>query len=300
MSEIITVPVRSVNTITTEIISIANQAAQVLLLSACEMGKRMLEAKELTGHGGWGEYLEGLCDQLGISKSTAHNWMKLAQEYGEIPNFQTFGNLNYSQAVKLLALPAQEREEFVQAHDVEDMSARELEQAIREKKEALAAAEKLQEELDRKTAENQSLSKQVAAEAASGNQARKELEALRAKPAISEADREKIREEGAAAARALLSGQMETAGKALADAQRQIEELKKSGDTQLQVLGDPDGAAFEVYIGELSGIINKMHGHYLKAKGRNPALTEKMVRAFRGITTKLDELTKQMEVPGND
>lgn len=296
MSEIITVPVRSVETITTEIVSIANQTAQVLLLSACEMGKRMLEAKELCTHGQWSGYLEDLCGRLGISTSTAHNWMRLYQDYGEIPNLQAIGNLTYTKAVKLLSLPESDREQLARDNDLASMTTRELEQAIREKKEALAAAEKLQAELDRKTAENQSLSKQVAAEAASGNQARKELEALRAKPAISEADREKIREEGAAAARALLSGQMETAGKALADAQRQIEELKKSGETQLQVLGDPDGAAFEVYIGELSGIINKMHGHYLKAKGRNPALTKKMVRAFRGITTKLDELTKQMEV----
>lgn len=302
MSEIITVPVRSVDTITAEILGIATQTAQILMLSACEMGKRMLEAKELCAHGEWGGYLDGLCDQLGVSTSTAHNWMRLYRENGDGANLQALGNLTYTKAVKLLSLPEEVRQEFVETHDVESMSSRELEQAIKAQKAAEDEARRLREQ-------NEELSRQVEAERSLALDARTEAERLRNDPDIPAGKIEAIAADAQKQAEAAYAEQLQQAHEvaaekesaradmeaALVEAQRQIEELKKAPDRAAQVLGDPDGAAFEVCIGQISGLINVMHGHYLKAKARNPELAAKMVRAFRGITGKLDELTKKME-----
>lgn len=306
---IITVHPRSVDTITAEILGIANQTAQILLLSACEMGKRMLEAKELCAHGEWGGYLDGLCEQLGVSTSTAHNWIRLYKEHGDGSNLQSIGNLTYTKAVKLLSLPEDTREEFVETHDVESMSARELEQAIKAQKAAEAEAQKLRDQLAAQEKQSAELTRQVEAERTLALDARTEAERLRMNPEIPADKIEAIAEEArkqaeASYAEQLRRAQEETDAKeearagmesALVEAQRQLEELKKTPDREAQILGDPDGAAFEVCIGQMDSIVNMMHGHYLKAKSRNPELAGKMVKAFRGITTKLDELTKKME-----
>lgn len=117
----------------------------ILVLSAqtvaniCQIGKLLTEAKSMVGHGGWEKYLE---EKVSYSQSTANNFMRLYQEYGEFgPNLQTFGNLNPSQALALLALPEGKREEFAEAHDVESMSVRELKAQISAEKERAAKAE---------------------------------------------------------------------------------------------------------------------------------------------------------------
>nr|WP_242876207.1 DUF3102 domain-containing protein [Desulfosporosinus hippei] len=51
--------------------------------------------------------------------------------------------MTYSQALILLGVPEEERDEFVKDKDIENMSARELQQAVSEKNQAL-------EELDNK------------------------------------------------------------------------------------------------------------------------------------------------------
>lgn len=73
--------------------------------------------------------------------------MKLYREYGDNQESlfdtwtksDTFGNLSYSKHLALLALPFAQRQEFAEQNNVEEMSTRELAQAI---KEELQAAEK--------------------------------------------------------------------------------------------------------------------------------------------------------------
>lgn len=117
-----------------------------MLNNIIEIGRRMCEAKELLGHG---EFMPWIEEATGYSQSTANNFMRLFQEYGErqgslfgaeLSNSQTFGNLTYSKALALLALPsAEEREAFVEAHNVDEMTTRELKEAIRERDEAKKA-----------------------------------------------------------------------------------------------------------------------------------------------------------------
>lgn len=61
--------------------------------------------------------------------------------FGGETECQTFGKLSYTKALALLALPAGEREAFVENHDVDAMSTRQLQKAIRERDAALQEAE---------------------------------------------------------------------------------------------------------------------------------------------------------------
>lgn len=116
-----------------------------MLNNIIEIGRRMCEAKDMLPYGQFGNWIK---ENTGYSRSTANNFMRVFQEYGarqgslfgaEVEDAQTFGKLSYTQALALLALPSGEREEFVETHDVENMSTRELRDAIRERDEARRA-----------------------------------------------------------------------------------------------------------------------------------------------------------------
>lgn len=133
MSEVITASGRSINTVTAEIVAISNQAAQMAYMSMIEIGKRLVEAKDLVSHGEWGSWLK---NEVKFSQRTANNFMQIYERSLSSANSQTFANLGYSHIVKLLALPDGELEEFTETHDVENMSVRQLDQAIKERDEA--------------------------------------------------------------------------------------------------------------------------------------------------------------------
>lgn len=122
---------RTIETITAEIITLKTDAGNAII----GIGQRLIEAKEMLPHGQW---LPWLTDQVEFSERTAQDFMRLAREWS---NPQTLADLGKAKALKLLLLPAAERENFMEAHDVPNMSTRELEQAIRERDEARKAAE---------------------------------------------------------------------------------------------------------------------------------------------------------------
>ncbi len=117
-----------------------------VLTNIIEIGRRMCEIKEMLPHGEFGEWIKL---HTGYSSSTANNFMRLFQEYGSDQgslfgaevNCQTFGNLSYTKALALLAVPAEEREEFAKEHNAEELSTRELTAAIKARDEALKRAE---------------------------------------------------------------------------------------------------------------------------------------------------------------
>ncbi len=143
--------VRDIEIVTNEINSLLSQAQCLLLTFAIEIGRRLVEAKSLLPHGEWGSWLR---DKVGFSQSSANNYMKIFEEYGDeqitlfgaVPKSQTLGNLPYTKALKLLALPSEEREEFVQEQNVAEMSTRDLDAAIKERNEAREALKRSEEE----------------------------------------------------------------------------------------------------------------------------------------------------------
>ena len=305
MSEIITTPYRSVQIITAEIMGIATQTAQVLFFSACEMGKRMLEAKELVNHGEWGPYLDDLCKQLGIGKSTAHNWMKLYRECGDSPNFQALGNITYTKAVQLLALPEETREEILQENNVEDMSSRELAQAIKDKQaaqELLAIAqeneENLRQQLSQQEQEGVTLKKALEQAEIAESEAKSELKRLRDHPEIPPSLIAKTVEDAKAQARAEAESSIKAAQDsavrhdearkyaeaALADAQRQIKELSAKSQ-----LSSQDAASFQVLFDQIPPMFNQMMGYLLKVEQSDPELGRKLRFAAQRMGEKFAE-----------
>lgn len=146
MSEIITA--RDIEIVTGEIRYVQRRAARQLLTDLIEIGRLLVEAKSMVPYGEWGKYLQ---ERVEYSTSQANNLMRLYNEYGDnqesffgsLQNSKQFGNLTYTQALALVALPPEDRAAFAEQHDVENMSTRELEKAIREE---LAAAEKERDE----------------------------------------------------------------------------------------------------------------------------------------------------------
>ena len=152
MSNIITA--RDIEIVTGEIRYVQRRAARQLLSDLIEIGRLLVEAKSMVPYGEWGKYLE---ERVEYSTSQANNLMRLYKEYGDnqesfftsLQHSQTFGNLTYTQALALVALPPEDRAEFAEKHDVEHMSTRELEKAIREE---LAAAQQERDELRQENA----------------------------------------------------------------------------------------------------------------------------------------------------
>ena len=145
-----------------EIRTIKNQTGRMVLNASIEVGRRLTEAKAKLPHGSWGEYLK---NEVDYSPSQAQNLMRVFREYGSDQQSlfggeaksQTFGRLTFSQALSLLVIPDEdEREKFVRENDVEHMSVRELNEALKARDEAeekAAAAEEtargLQQEAER-------------------------------------------------------------------------------------------------------------------------------------------------------
>ncbi len=117
------------------------------LMDAIDIGRLLFEAKAMVPAGQWSKYV---AEELPFSHSWANNYMRMYKELGKdqlslFADSQALGNLRPTQALELLALPAEEREDFVQTHDVEHMSTRELHQAIRERDEAKKAQQEAEE-----------------------------------------------------------------------------------------------------------------------------------------------------------
>lgn len=140
--EVLPVPERTLEVVAAEIRGYTFS----MLTNIIEIGRRLVEAKSMIKHG---EFMSWTRENFGFSSSQTNNFMQLYRAYGSEQNSlfgaelnsQTFGNLNYSKALALLALPSvEEREEFMETHDVENMTTRQLKDAIRERDEAMKAA----------------------------------------------------------------------------------------------------------------------------------------------------------------
>lgn len=124
MSEIQTT---AIATLTTEILILKQQTAQNII----EIGKRLIAAKESLPHGEFGKYL---AEKLDFTDRTAQKFIKVAEQFGKT---NTYSDLPVSKLYALLLLPSEEREEFVQVNNIEEMSTRELQKAIKERDKAV-------------------------------------------------------------------------------------------------------------------------------------------------------------------
>lgn len=122
---------RTIEAITGDILEAKRRGGEAILT----IGRCLIEAKELLPHGEW---LPWLNEQAELPERTAQKFMRLAREWSN-PN--TLADLGASKALMLLALPPEEREQFETEHNVIDMSARQLRQALKGRDEAQKVAE---------------------------------------------------------------------------------------------------------------------------------------------------------------
>ena len=99
------------------------------------IGQDLIEAKSKMEHGLWGTWLE---ERVNFSQSTAENYMKIAEQVG---GDSLLLNLPYTKILALLAVPAEERETFATANNIEEKSVSEIKKLIRERDEARQEAE---------------------------------------------------------------------------------------------------------------------------------------------------------------
>lgn len=295
---------RTIEAITGEILELKQRGGEVIL----DIGRRLLEAKGMLPHGEW---LPWLNERVEFSERTAQKFMRLAQKWS---NPSALADLGATKALMLLALPEEEREEFVEDHNVIDMSARQLEQAIRERDEARKAAEAARadasaaEQARAKMAEDirftQSLLESARADADSaGNRARaleEKLRMLQEQPVevavetvVDPEALEKARAEAVAEMQAKLDKAKEAKAKAdekRKQAEASVEILKKSlenmerNEKKAALGADKDVAQFEVLFNQGQELANKMRGLLLKARGREDQTdAQGMERALKAL-----------------
>lgn len=295
MSNIITVQGRSPAVIAAEI----RCHAQNFMRDTFEIGRLLIEAKALVPTGEWMDYLQ---TELGFKQSTANNFMRIYKGYnveGQLPESQTFGILSPSKALALLSLPADEREEFMESNDVESMSVRKLNAAIKErdaavKKAETAAVEReaIRRNLDTSKANEAALQKEVdklnaslKKATAAKDKADKEIARLKSTPNIPEDAKKKLIEQAekdaAAAATAEMEGKLADLEKQLqeATAAREAAEASAADSQQMNKdakFADPDAAAVRILFESLQETYNKISGHLLKISGRDPDTAKKM------------------------
>jgi len=318
-------PAREIGVITAEIKEICRQAQAMALLYAVEIGRRLEEAKRALPYGKWGEWLK---TEVEFSQSTANNFMRLYEEYGsaQISIFgasvdsQTFANLPYSKALLLLAVPSDEREEFAEKVGAEDLSVKELKEAIAErdkaKKEAekqkeindllndkLAEAEAAAQEAEEKAADTENYQKQieeyqklVQAERENAAKLREELKKAEADPKIPKAKLDQIRKEAEEAAKKEAEAK---AQKALDEVKKKAEQAEAEATTaklaekmareSLEDLkkklktASPEVAAFKALFDDMQQTAARLHGMIDRIKADDPETAGKLSQALKAF-----------------
>lgn len=246
---------RTPETVGAEIRGLTAQAKQMTLWFGIEIGRRLCEVKEMIGHGEWLPYLKA---QTEFSQSTASRFMTLYREYGAQQqtlfgaesNYPTLNNLSISNALRLLALPESERESFAEEHDVEHMSARELDELIQAKK----AAEDERDLYEQKLAEQMGAAERLKKDAETAAQEAKAAE-------------DKLETAAADVAKERDGLKLE-----LQEARRKLE------------MSDVTVAQFKIVFDTVQGNLNDMLALIAKASGENQtklrAAAEKLLEAF--------------------
>ena len=299
---------RTIEAITGEILELKQRGGEVIL----DIGRRLLEAKGMLPHGEW---LPWLNERVEFSERTAQKFMRLAQKWS---NPSALADLGATKALMLLALPEEEREEFVEDHNVIDMSARQLEQAIRERDEARKAAEAAKADA---SAAEQARAKMEAdmavvnASLAAAQEAKqkseswvacleKELVNLKARPvevavetvvdpeAIAKAREEAVAEikaklDKAREAKKRAEDRQKIAEEALEQARLQLEEQAKA-EKKAALGADKDLAQFELLFDQAQETVNKMRGILMKVRGRDEASAGKLVNAMKALAAAVE------------
>ena len=318
-------PKRELSVVTQEIKELTRQAQSTAVCYIIEIGRRLVEAKELVPFGEWTNWLN---NEVEYSQSTANNFMKMYEEYGSqqlslfgaVTNSQTIANLPYSKALKLISIPADEREDFAKEVDAEHISVRELDKAIKERNEALEAArvekeradeiaeklkqiESLSAESEKKDTEAEELRKKVNELQNSLSKAKQETEIAKDKlkeaqknPKIPKDKLEAIKTGAAETARIeaekKISDELNKMKDALAKAEQDAEKSRIAADTARYELeeikkrlktANPDVTVFKSLYDNVQELILKMKTTLNKIREDDAETAEKLQKALKAL-----------------
>lgn len=322
----ITVPVRDINTITSEIRYIQNDVQQYAAQGALKIGERLCEAKELLGHG---EFLPWIKNEFGWTDRTAQKLMAVYREFGDSQkslfgpeiNTKTYSDLPVSKLYLLISVPESEREDFVKENNVAEMSVREMEKLLREKKEAEDESREAHAELDKLADKYAALSavaskqekelKAAQADVSANIEAAKKEAAAEAEKArrtaekaqkAAEAEAKKARDEAEAAKKDLQQLRdnpeipqevMDKLKAQFGKAAEEAEARAREAEAKLKV-ADPDVAMFKLHFDNLQKTAASMAQLITKMKlSGNADMADKLSRAACAVLERVkEELTR--------
>lgn len=181
--------VRDIDVITGEILDAQRIGGEAIIT----IGKGLIEAKALLSHGEWLDWLE---NKVEIKTRAAQRLMQLAQTYS---NASALTHLGQTKALMLAVLSEDERNAFIsETHMVNgeektviDMTSRELDRAIKERDEALKAAEQAKAEQSAAEQAREKIAADIAManERIAGLNAEVEAQSAKAREAQDAADR---------------------------------------------------------------------------------------------------------------
>ena len=166
--------IANTNQTSTSLDSLALQARMYVLdarLNLLQLGRVLSEAKPLVPHGEWDSWIRENAD---MSRRSAEQYMQAYAKFGVDPKIAQLGT---SKVLKLLPLQEDQLEQLFSDNDVKEMSARQLDEAIRKQKEELVreARKEVQEELEREKRSRIAAEKRAEAAIEDGKKAAEEL-----------------------------------------------------------------------------------------------------------------------------
>ena len=135
---IINADFRTKEIIIAEIKTVYANIHETAFWGSIRIGQGLKELKQLIPHGELTDYIQ---DNLGFSPRKFQQYVQFNDQYGDeklprtLEQYQiphTYADLNFSNALRLLTVPEDQVEDFVIENDVTDMTAKELEQKIKE------------------------------------------------------------------------------------------------------------------------------------------------------------------------
>lgn len=288
-------------------------AAWMNLVEACKCLKRMRDTKlyKELGYSSFGDYTK---KSLNIEERQAYTYISVLKKQGE-----SFLQLNASLGITKLALlsdiPAPDRQEFVESHDLDGMTVEEVKKLVAENDEKGEQIEMLTDERDIIKEERDDFASDLEEAEKRIEQLEDELEKERNKPtevAVKEPDAEtlkKLREEGKKEAqkafnaekkelKAKLESEKEKAvAEAKAKGEKDIEELKKKFASaedaaneamkraedlqkQLAVSSSPETTKFAFFFEALQNDYAKAIDSIKVIKKENPEIANKYATAI--------------------
>lgn len=243
-----------------------------------EIGRLLIEAKKLVPHGEWGTYLR---EQVDFSARSAQQFMQVAREYAANP--QLAADLGFRKAIAFLDVPAEERQTVADEIHAEDLSARQLEEALAARRQAEEALKVSSESLSVANASLEGANQQIA-------DLRREVTELQNRPievavqtvpdeAAVKAAAKEAREKAEAKAAAKLAKQAET----IAALEAEVRQAKAQGGTdraeqaeaeaqrlrqELAIARNEDVYAVQLCFEQIKELSNRMQGHILRLQAR--------------------------------